>query len=176
MGAPIESVRFDTPPESLSIAPFASTPIFSLVTLTLSHIAPQGTYPFTATIQYKDAANSATIFTAVASGSLTIPEPASVFMACIGLLLFIGRFKSLVKQQSFLHLQTLSIREQRVHKQVASMTQELESLQIARKAQAQEDLEIAANLMEMYEQNNPGPEAPAYDPAEDGFVPHKPKS
>ena len=69
-------------------------------------------------------------------------------------------------------LQLLSSTEQRVYKQWASMTSELERLQADRKAQEEKDLEEAANLMQMHEDTHPGPNAPPYDPAEDGFVLH----
>ena len=67
-------------------------------------------------------------------------------------------------------LQVLSISDQRVHKQFNSMLHELQSIQAVRKVQEEQDLESAANLMQMHEEANPGPDAPAYDPAEDGFV------
>ncbi len=69
-------------------------------------------------------------------------------------------------------LQVLSVCEQRVYKQFTSMTRELERLQAARKAQEELDLDAAANLMQMHEENNPGPDAAPYDPAADGFVLH----
>ena len=70
-------------------------------------------------------------------------------------------------------LQILSIREQRIHKQFNSMLYELERIQAVRKAQEEKDLDAAANLMQMHEEENPGPDAPPYDPAGDGFVLHK---
>ena len=70
-------------------------------------------------------------------------------------------------------LQVLSIREQRIYKQFNSMRYELERLQCTRKAQEERDLDAAANLMQMHEEANPAPDAPPYDPAEDGFVLHK---
>jgi hypothetical protein len=69
-------------------------------------------------------------------------------------------------------LQVLSTCDQRVHKQFSSMLHELQSIQAARKVQEEQDLESAANLMQMHEEANPGPDAAPYDPAEDGFVLH----
>ena len=71
------------------------------------------------------------------------------------------------------NLQVLSMREQRIHKQFHSMLHELERMQTTRKAQEERDLDAAANLMQMHEEANPGPEAAPYNPAEDGFVLHK---
>ena len=67
-------------------------------------------------------------------------------------------------------LSAVSIHEQRICRQHAQALKQLKDAQTERKLTEEQAFFQAANLYDLHKEDNPQPEAPAYNPQEDGFV------
>ena len=67
-------------------------------------------------------------------------------------------------------ISTISVHEQRICRQHAQAMKQLEDLQTQRRHHEKEEMHEAANLYQLHQEEHPEPNAPAYDPHEDGFV------